>query len=95
MKKVLVLFMLAFSAIAMAGTKEREKAPVKAVSLAFIPIHEEGNGNTKNDTLQPRKKDANLAAQISGEGSRFDLSVYIVDFINRSNIKIAKRLLKD
>ncbi|MBY8962583.1 hypothetical protein KJK34_07445 [Flavobacterium sp. D11R37] len=95
MKKVLVLFMLGFSAIAMAGTKEREKAPVKAASLAFIPIHEEGNGNTKNDTLQSKKKEAPLATQLSGEGARFDLSVYIVDFINRSNIKIAKRILKD
>ncbi|NDI97545.1 hypothetical protein GWA97_00460 [Flavobacterium sp. LaA7.5] len=98
MKNALLLFMLAFSAIAMAGTKEKEttKSKTNSVHTSFIYHVEDGNGETKNDTIKTKKSETSLASQISGgDGSRFDISVLIVDFINRNNIKIAKRILKD
>ncbi len=98
MKNVLLLFMLAFSTIAMAGTKEKEGSKTKTDSFTntYFQQIEDGNGDTKNDTIKAKKSEAPLASQIrGGDGSRFDISVLIVDFINRNNIKIAKRILKD
>ena len=89
--------MLAFSAAALAGTKEKEGTTTKSShTTSFIQQIEDGNGDTKNDTIKAKKSDIRLADLISGgDGSRFDISVLIVDFINRNNIKIAKRILKD
>ena len=97
MKNTLLLLMLVFSTAAMAGTKEtKEKELTAPKTTSFIQQIEDGNGDTKNDTIKAKKTNVSLASQISGgDGSRFDISVLVVDFINRNNIKIAKRILED
>ena len=85
--------MLTFSAIAMADTKEKERTVTQPKS--YLQQVEETNGDTKNDTIKAKKTETSVASQIGGDGSRFDISVLIADFINRNNIKIVKRILKD
>ena len=97
MKNLLLILMIACSAGAMAANNKTPLPGNEKQEQFYGPVFgtEEGNNETEHDTLQSKKKQAPLATRLTGNGSRFDLSVYIVDFINRNNIKIAKRVLKD
>lgn len=41
------------------------------------------------------REDNSVATNMSGDGSRFGVGAYIVDFINRNNIKIVRKFLED
>ncbi|OIQ21472.1 MAG: hypothetical protein BM557_04275 [Flavobacterium sp. MedPE-SWcel] len=95
MKNVLLLFMLAFSTIAIANTKEETHTASTNIDITSEHDFKNGYGNhTENDTIKTKRKIIPLANRIDNDGSRFSISVLVVDFINRNNIKIAKRILK-
>lgn len=97
MRNFLFLFMFVISTAAFAGTNENNTEIDSATEKTIDGIDEiiEHNGGTENDTIKTRKKPVKLAKELKGDGSRFDISILIVDFINRNNIKIAKRILKE
>ncbi|QYJ67336.1 hypothetical protein [Flavobacterium litorale] len=98
MRNFLFLFMFVISTAAFAGTDENNIETGSATEKTIDGIEDEiidHNGGTENDTIKTRKKPVKLTKELKGDGSRFDISILIVDFINRNNIKIAKRILKE
>lgn len=87
MKNLFLLLLFTCSVSALANTAEAETKTVNKIeNLALI---NEGDFET-DDT-----KKKNKGVQITPDGSRFGLSYYLVDFINRNNLKIVKCFLKD
>lgn len=92
MKKILIICMFVFSTAAFANIKEDTNK--NTLDNTEIGIKEDDNRVVK-DSTKTKAKPLPFTKQISGDDARFDISVLIVDFINRNNIKIAKHLLED
>lgn len=92
MKKFLLLLLLACGTTALANTTDpiQEKKTVAAQQAAKAAAKaEEHNAElTKHESV--KEKNVHIA-----DNSRYGIGAYIVEFINRSNIKIMRKLLID
>lgn len=96
MKNIFFLFAFVISASAFAENKETKSSFVNEnIIIQYDESSLKDHNKIENDTVKSPKKPLPLASRISGDDARFDISVLIVDFINRNNIKIAKHLLRD
>lgn len=95
MKKFLLMFLLACGATAMANTTD----PIQEKKFNASTVH-----STKETVKASKATAATLKAEtikedhashIVADNSRYGLGTYIVEFINRNNVKIMKRLLID
>ncbi len=97
MKQIILLLCFTFSISAMAHNTATENKTVTKTdkkSESLLQANVEGTkSKTDFDTDNPKKQ--NTSVQIAPEGSRLGLNYYVVDFINRSNLKFVKCFLKD
>lgn len=95
MKKFLLVFLLACGATALANTTDpiQEK---RAHAVTHTSTAKEISKVAKPTLAgKPVVLRDEAAAHVIADGSRSGLGAYIVDFINRNNIKIIRKLLVD
>lgn len=92
MKNLFLLLFFTLSVSAMANTTETKTAK-KAEKLTF-PVNESYTA-TQADFETDDTKKKNKSVETAPDSSRYGLSYYLVDFINRNNLKIVKCFLKD
>ena len=92
MKKLLLLLLLACGTTALANTADpiQEKKTVAAQQAAKVAAKaEESNAELVRHEIS-KEKNLHIA-----DNSRYGIGAYIVEFINRNNIKIMRKLLID
>ncbi|WP_159802352.1 hypothetical protein [Flavobacterium sp. MK4S-17] len=98
MKKLFLLICIACGATAMAKGSDKAATPAQEAKMHIAIIEKNNNDNSvKSDTIKHKKQQIPVTERLSGKNNnpQFNISVFIVDFINKSNLKIAKRLLED
>jgi len=94
MKKLLFILFLACGATAMANNTD--PAPEKHTTATTSQTVKENTKSHKTSALpKPVVEKEETNTHITADGSRYGLGAYIVDFINRNNIKMMKKLLID
>lgn len=96
MKKLFLLLLLTAGTTVMANTVDPEAGAVTETKKTIAVKTTVENAKAYSDITAPKKKNtATITAQPMADGSRFSISYYIVDFINRNNLKIVNCILND
>lgn len=93
MKKILLLLILACGTTALANTTDplQEKKTIAAQHAAKTAAKLEEPAQEVVKQENNKEKNVHVAA----DNSRYGIGAYIVEFINRNNIKIIRKLLID
>lgn len=93
MKKLLLVLFLACGTTALANTTDpiQEKKTVAAQHAAKVAAKVEET----NQEVIKQENAKNKNPHVIADNSRYGIGAYIVEFINRSNIKIMRKLLID
>lgn len=92
MKKFLLMFLLACGATAMANSTD----PIQEKKLNTANAHIARETKiSKATAIKAEMERENHASNHVADNSRYGLGAYIVEFINRNNVKIMRKLLID
>lgn len=94
MKKVLILFMLAFTGTVMANNEAKQEAE-ETNNTEYLAVYKKDNIDPPvKDTLKAKKQNS-FTEEIKDNKGLLSINVFLVDLIHKSNIKIAKHILED
>ncbi|GGB72385.1 hypothetical protein GCM10007424_10420 [Flavobacterium suaedae] len=94
MKKVLLLFMLAFTGTVMASNEVKQKSDATNNTEYLAVYKKDSIDPPVKDTLKTKKQNS-FTEEIKDNKGLLSINVFLVDLIHKSNIKIAKRILED
>ena len=94
MKKVLILFMLAFTGTVMANNEAKQQNEATNHTEYLAVYKKDTITDPVKDTLKTKKQNS-FNEEIKNKKGLLSINVFLVDLIHKSNIKIAKHILED